>query len=85
LKGRATDDPGRQPRFYALAITTALSLPAVFRLALRQTDRRRAARRMSLTSRSDGGGLGDFWFICMFSVNTISQKSFLPQLLKSVS
>jgi hypothetical protein len=38
VEGRATR--GGQPRYSALAITTALTLRAVFRLALRQTEGR---------------------------------------------
>ena len=38
MEGRARATPGGQPRYSALAITTALTLRAVFRLALRQTE-----------------------------------------------
>jgi len=37
-KGKPRTTPGGQPRYSALAITTALTLRAVFRLALRQTE-----------------------------------------------
>jgi hypothetical protein len=47
---------------------------------------RPVAQRMPLTSRPDGtGGFNIFWFICMSSVNTISQKSSVPQLPEFVS
>ena len=36
MEGRARATRGGQPRYSALAITTALTLRAVFRLALRQ-------------------------------------------------
>jgi hypothetical protein len=39
MEGRATLHAGGQPRYSALAITTALTLRAVFRLALCQTER----------------------------------------------
>ena len=38
LARRTTDQRGGQPHYSALAITTALTLRAVFRLALRQTE-----------------------------------------------
>jgi transposase len=38
LESGAAYHPGRQPHYSALAITTALTLRAVFRLALRQTE-----------------------------------------------
>src|SRR3712207_7438362 len=48
-RAEARTGRGGQPRYSALAITTALTLRAVFRLALRQTDRK--STRPELQSR----------------------------------
>jgi hypothetical protein len=55
-EGRTT--PGGQPQYSALAILTALFLPAVFRLALRQTEG--VADRPSLLSRYSLAEAGEY-------------------------
>ena len=51
--------PGGQPHYSALAITTALTMRAVFRLALRQTEGAHRIRHRSAWPRSERAGLLD--------------------------
>src|SRR3954469_9303015 len=57
---------GGQPRYSSLAITTALTLRAVFRLALRQTE-----GLIGLGAQNAVGGFGEAWAGSMGSVSPI--------------